>query len=340
VLSPDGQRIAVGTTLGGVSIHAAGAPGGILLGTAEALPGTAQSEIISLAFSRDRQMLAGASIDGRVRVWNAFNGEAREIAIVHPDGGAHDMEFIDAGQRFISASRREVIVTDLVSGEALARLRIQANHPQLALAPDSSDVYIADDQNGVTVWNWRSGQSEQVVPGSYAIRTVAVTADGRKLVTASDQRELLLWDLETGQPLEQSVQLAGKVDDMWMTGSNRLLVQAGYWLQLVGISPNGLSIRSTRLLPDAPASVRPGTRPDTAFVLSSSPARPLLREVQLNLPPETELAGDPAEQRNYWQRRLSLEIDENGDFRPLAGGSMLISGSAVEASYPEAAAVP
>jgi WD40 repeat protein len=324
-LSFDGQRIAIGTTLGDVRIHAVGAPGGILLGGREsAVREATQSAVISLAFSADRRMLASSSIDGRVRVWNAANGALRDLLILHPDGGAHDLMFVDNGQYLISASRREVLVTDISSGEISARLRIQANHPRLAVASDTGEVFIADDLNGVTLWNWRVGESERIVGSEYRIRTVAVTADGTRMVTASDERELVLWDLNEGVPLAQTAQAAGKVDDMWVTPENRLIVQAGYWLQSVGVLPVGLTVRSTRLLSETPASVQPGAGSETAFILSPSPSRPLVSEMVISEPSFAPLDGDPEELRMYWRDRLAMTLDEDGNAKPLSDQSLML----------------
>lgn len=325
-LSSDGQRIAIGTTLGDVRIHAVGAPGSILLGGKQSVAQEGnQSAVICLEFSDERQMLASASIDGRVRVWNAANGSLRDLQIVHPDGGAHDLMFIEDGQYLISASRREVLVTDIYSGNTIARLRIQANHPQLAFARDTGEVFIADDLNGVTRWNWRTDQSERIVGSDYRIHTVAVTADGARMVTAGDERELTLWNVYERTPLQQTVQAAGRVDNMWITPENRLIVQAGYWLQSVGVYPIGLAIRSTRFLAAAPASVQPGPDGDTAFVLSPSPSRPLVTELTINEPGLITLEGDPDELRLYWRDRLAMTLDEDGNAQPMFDQSLTLS---------------
>ena len=326
VLSFDGQRIAIGTTLGDVRVHAAGAPGGILLGgDSGASSANLQSEVLCLAFSEDRSMLASASIDGRVRVWNADTGALRDLVIVHPDGGAHDLMFVDDGRYLVSASRREVLVTDVGSGEIVARHRIQANHPQLAEARNTGDLFIADDQNGVTLWNWRSDQAERIVSGEYRVRTVAVTADGARMITADDDRELTLWNLDEMLPLQNKVQAAGKVDDMWIRSDGRLIVQAGYWLQSVGVNPLGLVMRSTRLLGEAPASVKPGSAGDTVFVLSPSSSRSLVTELTISEPPFVPLEGDPDELRLYWREKLAMSLDQEGNAQPVPDQSLTIS---------------
>jgi WD40 repeat protein len=329
-LSADGQRIAIGTTFGDVRIHAVGAPGSILLGGNESADAGGNTEVICLAFSDDRRLLASATIDGRVKLWDADSGAPLDIQIVHPDGGAHDLVFVDEGRRLVSASRREVIVTDLNTGEFTARLRIQANHPQIAVAEKSGEIFIADDLNGVTLWNWEVGIAERIVGGEYRIRTVAVNPDGTRMVTANDDRELVVWDVEEGIPMEQTVQVAGKVDDMWLTRGDRLIVQAGYWLQLVGVYPTGLLMRNTRMLADAPASVRPAAEAGSAFVLSPSPSRPLVTRMMISEPAQVMLEGDPAELRNYWRDRLALTLDEEGVAQPIQNQALMISAAQSE----------
>ena len=326
-LSRDGQRIALGSTTGQVSIYAVGAPGGILLGGEQAGgPEVDSSEVVWLSFSTDRSMLASATLDGQVQVWDANSGILKDMLIQHPDGAAHDLLFAEDGRYLISVSRREVLVTDTASTETAARLRIQANHPRLALAADTGDLYIADDLNGVTVWNWRTGQSDRVIGSDYNIRAVAVSRDGSRLVTASDTRRLILWDPVTRKPLDQVVDVAGKVDDMWVSeDGNRLMVQAGYWLQSVALFPTGLAVRNTRLLAEVPAAVQPGPRGEFAFTLSQSVSRPVVSRQSLSDPEVAMLEGDPLVLRDYWRDRLALTLDANGEVQPVLGTSLSLS---------------
>jgi WD40 repeat protein len=317
-ISRDGKRIAVGTQSGEVRIFAVGAPGGILLGmdTEAEVPPT-DPDVVYLRFSDDTALLASASMDGRVRVWNAGTGVARELLIAHPDGAAHDLVFAEQNRLLISASRREVIVTDLTSGEVIARQRIQANHPQLAVAEQTGVIFIADDLDGVTAWDWRVGEAWRVVEGENQIRNVAVSADGSKLVTASDKQLLIQWDLISGLQLENVVQAAGKVDDMWIVGDdNRLLLQAGPWLQTFKLFPTGLVASDTRLLAVAPAALQPAADGLSVTMLSASASRPTISNKVLDVPGAAQLEGAVEDLRQQWQARLSLMLDEDGLLAP------------------------
>ena len=327
-LSADGKRIAVGTSVGDVRVYAVGAPGGILLGGADRADALSDNKgIVNLKFSDNGKMLASASMTGQVQVWDVATGTPRDLLIIHPDGAAHDFVFTDADRYLISASRREVIVTDVGDGEIRARLRIQANHPQLAVAAATGEVFIADDLDGVTAWNWRTGQSSRIVESAYQIRKVAVSADGARLVTASDERELTVWDVSTRAPLAQTARAAAKVDDMWVAGNDtRLVVQAGPWLQSLSLFPNGIAALHTRLLNVAPAAARPGADGRSAIVLStSSSSRPVVSNEKIDMPGSKMLEGEPEELRSYWRERLSLSLDTDGSVTPTLNNSASVS---------------
>jgi len=317
-LSSDGSRIAIGSADGTVTMGTFGVPGWIGLDAGAQADSLRQVEVTSLAFSDDRKLLASATLDGRVQIWNAAAGTPIEFPIVHPDGGAQYLLFIEAGTKLVSASRREVIVTDVTTGQVLSRLRIQANHPKLSAAADAGEIFIADDLNGVTQWNWKTDVAERIVDGEYRIRTLVVSADGERMITASDDRILTLWDLAERKPLEQTVKLAGKADNMWILANGRLVVQAGYWLQSIGIYPNGLKVRSARLLPEAPAALSPGSSEDTVYVLYPPDRSRQLNFAEMFLPESSapQIDGLPAEVRAYWQDRLSLTLDKKGRVRP------------------------
>ena len=194
-LSPDGERVALASSTGTVQLLLPDATADTLLETAEESQQSAgNAGVVNLEFSSDRSLVAGASLDGRLLVWNAQNGKFRQLPIIHADGAAHDLVFIDGSRYLVSASRGEVIVSDLAAGSSVGRLRIQADHPQLAVAQLTSDVFIADDLGGVSGWNWQADKANRLVKTESRIRKIAVTADGSKMLTADEQNMLTLWD--------------------------------------------------------------------------------------------------------------------------------------------------
>jgi len=146
------------------------------------------------------------------------------------------------------------------------------------------------------------------------------------MVTASDGRELVLWDLTTATPMKQVTQAPAKVDDMWIVADgNMLVIQAGPWLQSLALFPSGLSPLHTRLLPVAPAVVQPGADGLTVTLLSSSRSRPVVSTRAIDDPETAPLEGDPAELRLYWRQRLRMSMDDDGNVQPVVDNSATLS---------------
>lgn len=311
-LSRDGKRIAVGEQGGRVRIHAVGAPGSVLLKPYSVGQQTSSAPVV-MRFSPDRSLLATATMDGGLRLWDTTSGQSRAFVVEHSDGAVHDIAFASSGTQVISASRREVLVTSATTGKVAARLRVQANHPQIFLTADSAVVFIADDQGGVTRWDWQLDSAERIIAGSAEIRQVAASPDGSVVITAGIDRFLRLWDVESRTMLPEFVQLAGKVDAMWVTADGQLLiVHAGHWLHSIAIYPAGLAMLDTRLLPAAPAAVQPMRDGSAAHLLLAAGGRPIVIRQPLSEPAGAELSGDPGELRAYWRRRLALSISADG----------------------------
>jgi len=320
-LSKDSSRIAVASGNGEVQMFAAGATAGTLLDSGEENQQSAgDAEVVQLQFSGDRSLLAGASLDGRLLLWTTLDGQQRQLPVIHADGAAHDLVFLDGNRYLVSVSRAEVIVSDIIAGQSLARLRIQSNHPQLAIAQLTGQVFVADDLGGVTAWNWQTGEIDRLNLADSRIRKIAVTADGKRLLSASDQQLLTLWDVDAGTPLQQSVRAAGKVDDLQIVADGtRAIVQAGPWLQELVLAPTGVIAGHTRLLPFAPSAIQPEENGLSINVLKAITSQPVVQQLRIDTPGDLRLNGDPAQLRSEWRKRLAMALDDEGRVQLVAG---------------------
>jgi len=144
------------------------------------------------------------------------------------------------GRRVVSgAVDKTVRVWDLERGEELLVL---AGHTGSVLAaaitPDSRKVISGSEDGTLRVWDLESGElrgtlrqseTERAISGKAhagGILAVAVTPDGRRVVSASKDWTLKVWDLETGEMLHTLRGHQGWIEAVAVTSDGRRAVSA------------------------------------------------------------------------------------------------------------------
>jgi WD40 repeat protein len=195
---------------------------------------TSSRGLSSLALSADAAVLAAGGLNGLVYVWNnASRKPLRELGDGHA-AAIEGLAFNRDGSVLASVSRDATARLWTADGEQLVvqRLFVPATsvawHPtRQRLAIGSGDKQQLTDETfgavggrislgtggegGVIVWDADSGPPRFLERHSQPIQDIAVTPDGR-IVTASDDASVRVWDTETGRQLRL---LEGHRDRVW-----------------------------------------------------------------------------------------------------------------------------
>lgn len=315
-ISPDGRQLAIATNAGDVRILPTDQ-------RALLLPGVSQTpgfighldSITRTTFDSSGQLVASGSFDGSVRVWESASGAPRSFFSRHSDGAVLELVFTPDSRYVVSATRWSVIVTDVESGDQLAQVQIQSERPQLSVSADGQRIYIAGDRGGLTRWLWRGGVTESLIGPDSGIRRAAVSADESLIVTVDANRRIRAWNAETMTEREQTVRTAAAVDYLYLAPDNsQILVQAGVWLNLISLSPDGFEHQVTRLLERPPAAVVPADSGMLAFVLmQSDTAQPEVRQVMLAMPSDEPMEKSAGQFIQAVETRLSLTLTDWGE---------------------------
>ncbi|KAK4532543.1 hypothetical protein CCYA_CCYA12G3400 [Cyanidiococcus yangmingshanensis] len=153
------------------------------------------------AFSKD--LLVTGSRDGYVRLWQS--GELLESPIpVHCPYYVQTLAVLDSAKLLTGSSDKTVTWLDVHTQKVLC---IGKGHDDVvsALSAEPASGLVASGSWDRTVRLWKHGQSLQTLEGHQASVWALLFLSETKLLSASADRTIRLWDIRTGQ-CEQSLQ--------------------------------------------------------------------------------------------------------------------------------------
>ena len=193
--SPDGTRIATGQTEGITKVWDAESGEEVLV-----LSGHTDN-VLAVAFNLDSTRLATGGFDGTVRVWDAATGDSLLTITGHHDHAIYSLAFSPDGSHLAtSSSDNTVKLWNVATGGESFTL---AGHTGfvfgVAFSPDGARLATASMDGTARVWDLAPRHELSVFKANDVISGVAIHPDGTQVASAG--QDVLVWDLDTGQPL-------------------------------------------------------------------------------------------------------------------------------------------
>ncbi len=212
--SPDGQTLAAGGDYGSPDIRMWDLHDGENIRT---LTGHTE-RIMSVTFSPDGQIIASGSADNTVRLWNPHNGNLKNTLTGHTQT-VKSIAFSPDGQTLASGSRdRTIRLWNPNNGKLKKTLTGYTDwiNP-VAFSPDGT-ILVSGNGRAIRLWNTRTDEHKNFLEGHTAhILSVVFSPDGTTLASASEDKTVRLWDVQT--LLEQSPTLEigpNKITGPWL----------------------------------------------------------------------------------------------------------------------------
>ncbi|MET9210571.1 MULTISPECIES: TIR domain-containing protein [unclassified Nocardia] len=177
-------------------------------------------EVDGIVLSPDGRYLAVAD-DKTVRLWNTETGAPIGDPLTGHTSDISSIEFDAAETRLLTHSPDSVRLWDVRTGALVKEIRAKFIWAA-AMAPDGSR-FVTGEEAILRRWDTRTG--EQIGPPMAGhtdwVRSLAISADGRYIVSGSSDRTLRFWDLADGHAIGEPLQGApGWIEGVWISADS------------------------------------------------------------------------------------------------------------------------
>ncbi|KAK3809385.1 MAG: WD40-repeat-containing domain protein [Benniella sp.] len=146
-------------------------------------------------------MVASASEDNSVRLWDVATGDRRRTLTGHTEG-AMGVAYAPYGVQIVTCSKDHTVrLWDAGTGECCKVLEGHTNWVrEVVYSPQGDQLASAGDDTIIRLWNVKTGECQMTLTGhTHWIMSITYSTDGKLLASGSWGKTVRLWKVSTGK---------------------------------------------------------------------------------------------------------------------------------------------
>ncbi|MGK7898032.1 MAG: tetratricopeptide repeat protein, partial [Xenococcus sp. (in: cyanobacteria)] len=183
-----------------------------------------QDLVWDVNFSPDGQIIASASYDNTVKIWN-LKGELLKTIIGHTDT-VKSVSFSPDGKIIASASSDDTIKLWNLKGELLKTF---TGHTDIVnsvnFSPNGKIIASASDDDTVKLWNLEGELLQTFTDHTGGVNSISFSPDGKVIASASRDQTIKIWNLE-GELFHSLAGHTNMVNDISFSSDGKVIASA------------------------------------------------------------------------------------------------------------------
>ena len=164
------------------------------------LPGH-QSTINQITYSQDGKLLASASAEDEIKIWDTESGELIDtLKTESPQArGINSISFSQDRNFLIAADEDKTIqIWDLTNSTILSSFTGHSDRIQtITVSPDNKIIASAGNDRTIKIWNIKGELLQTIAKHDQEINSLQFTADSKILASASSDNTIKLWQVKS-----------------------------------------------------------------------------------------------------------------------------------------------
>ena len=160
-----------------------------------------KASVAGVCFNKDGTLLASASWDKTIRIWDVANGTTVREWEGH-SGPIRSIDYSPDSKRLVSTAGNQIMMWDALTGQLLFQLTGHRDEvTRVKFSHDGKRVVSTSRDKTARIWDLMTKEALVLVGHSDMVLSATFHPDGRRLMTGGNDKTVIVWETTTGRDL-------------------------------------------------------------------------------------------------------------------------------------------